>query len=167
MAYSLPEGKVLIARWIKHHPDIKSVVDLGAGSGTYYKLLKNIRPDLFFTAVEIWMPNIIEFELEKKYDTVIIGDIRNMEFPDADCCIAGDILEHLEKKDTIRVFKKLDKKYKYVIISMPLNMPGEEAFLGNPHERHLSMWTFNEICGLIGGKYKIQKKYQKLGVFIK
>jgi len=90
-----------------------------------------------------------------------------MEFPDADCCIAGDILEHLEKKDTIRVFKKLDKKYKYVIISMPLNMPGEEAFLGNPHERHLSMWTFNEICGLIGGKYKIQKKYQKLGVFIK
>ena len=167
MAYSLPEGKVFIASWMKKHPDIKSVVDLGAGSGTYYNLLKSICPQIFFTAVEIWMPNVINFNLEAKYDKVIIGDIRKVELPDADCLIAGDVLEHLEKKDTIKLFKKLDKKYKYVIISIPLNMPGEEAFMGNPHERHLSMWTFDEICGLIGDKYKIKKRYQKLGVFIK
>ena len=167
MAYSLAEGKPFIKDWVVAHKNIKSIVDLGVGSGTYYNLLKHVRPDIHFTGIEIWLPNIIRFELEKKYDKIIIGDIRNVELPDADCVIAGDVLEHLEKKDTIKMFDKLDKKYNNVIISMPLNMPGEEAFMGNPHERHLSLWTFEEICGLIGDKYTIKNKYQKIGIFIK
>jgi len=161
------EGKELIKSWVTRHLDIKSIVDFGPGVGTYYYLISPSRSDIKFIAVEIWEPYVQNFMLRNYYDEVIIGDLRMVDLPKGDCAILGDVLEHLEKPEAIKAFKRIDNFYKHVILSIPWGRsPGGPA-LGNPYEKHKSFWTFDEVCELVGDKFKIKKNLSLGGVFIK
>jgi len=161
------EGKDFIKAWVRNHRDIQSIVDFGPGIGTYYYLLKPVRPDIKFIAVEIWEPYVQNFMLRNYYDEVIIGDLRTVIFPQADCAILGDVLEHLERSDAIKALHRIYLFYQHVILSIPWGTsPGEPA-LGNPHEIHKSFWTFDEVCELVGDEFTIKKNFSLGGVFIK
>lgn len=124
---------------------------MGPGAATYPKLMGG---NYIWKAVEIWAPYIEKFDLNKYYDEIRVGDIRYMELPDADCCIAGDVLEHLNREDTIKTFKKIDKQFKHVIISMPVRLLSDDVFEGNYFEKHLSYWYPEELDEMIGDKYE-------------
>src|SRR3990167_5439816 len=117
-------SKPIIKDWLEQHPDIKTIVDLGPGAATYAKLMGG---DYIWKAVEIWGPYVEKFNLNEYYQEIRIGDIRYMELPTGDCCIAGDILEHLRREDFVKTFHKIDNQFKYVVISIPVRLLSDDV----------------------------------------
>ena len=79
MGTSHPETKPWIMQQIRKYKP-KSILDVGAGSGTYAKLLyKNGYMRATVDAVEVWQPYIEEFKLKEKYRHVYSVDIRDFD----------------------------------------------------------------------------------------
>lgn len=167
MPFSSLQGKDLIKRWFAKREDIRSVVDFGAGCGIYAEMNSVAGLGLYLIAVEIWEPYIKEFSLHKLYDEIIVGNLLTVDLPKADCAILGDVLEHLSKGQALRAFRRIDKFYRHVIISIPWSGLGGEAVFGNPYELHKSMWNYEEVSDLVGTAYEVKKRYPHVGVFIK
>ncbi len=155
MPVSSEKGKNIIKTWLENQTDIKTIVDLGPGSGTYPKLIGINK--YIWKAVEIWGPYVKRFDLDRVYQEIRIGDIQYMDLPDGDCAILGDVLEHIEKEGAIRTFEKVDEQFKHVVVSMPVNSTTQYVFEGNEFEKHTSAWSVNEINLLMGEEYKIRK----------
>lgn len=145
MPCSVHTGKKEVRQWFDQQTDIKTIVDVGPGSGTYAKLFGD---KCKMIGIEIWAPYIDQFNLSNLYDEIIIGDIRHTILPEADCIILGDVLEHLKKEDVIKLLKRIDDKYKHVIISMPVDGMAQGAEFGNKYEAHLSHWDFKTMSEL-------------------
>lgn len=73
------------------------------------------------------------------YDKVFKKDI--LKFPiekhDYDLIILGDVIEHLEKKDALKLISKL-KRHANLIITTPNGKTLQGESFGNKHETHLS-----------------------------
>jgi hypothetical protein len=161
MPGSLNLGKLFVRDWFRRQQDIKSIIDFGAGLGTYRRLLG---PGYHWTAVEIFQPYVTEYELERLYDEVILGDLRTLDWPEADCLIFGDVLEHLTKQDVSAVIERT-KAYKHMIVSLPIGPWPQGAVDGNEAERHLSTWEFEECRQLLACPINIL--HGEIGVFIR
>jgi hypothetical protein len=166
MSGSQIQCKAEIKAWIDQQNDIKVIVDVGAGSATYPKLLGN---KYTYIGIEIWAPYVKQFKLHNYYKEIIVGDIRHVNLPVGDCIIFGDILEHLPKKDALEVFFKANNLYKHIILSIPFTENGEVTYskirAGNICEQHLSGWTLKELNSLTFWKYTVDSKH--IGVFCK
>lgn len=109
------------------------VLDMGAGCGTYYDLLS----DYFniIDAVEVYKPNIVNYNLESKYRKVYNMDICNFKLEYCDIVIFGDVIEHLSVEDAQKVLKNTYSKCKEMIVAVPyLYKQGE--INGNIYEIH-------------------------------
>lgn len=162
MPNSSPKGKRETHEWFGLHSEIKTVVDVGCGQGTYPKLLKD--KDIKWIGIEVYEPYIEQFKLKELYDEIIIGDILTCDWPDADCIIFGDILEHLEKKEAQRVLRKAEEKYNNIVVSIPIDYP-QKANGDNKYEAHKTLWTEREL-GEQFKDYSIKKTYGNIGLFI-
>jgi len=161
-------GKAVIQEWLAKRTDIKTILDIGPGSATYPKLLGD---KYNWIGIEIWAPYIKQFELEKYYSNVIVGDISYidiLELPKIDCVIFGDVLEHLPKNRALSVISK----YLYypffpehVVISIPIDGSDSKVHYGNNFEKHLSYWEFTEIQDLF--KWEVAIHTSGMGIFIK
>ncbi len=150
MPTSADEGKPwMVNKILAKEP--KSILDLGAGAGTYGRLLRPSLPDTHMTAVEIHAAYVSEHKLWRCYDSVIIGDIRSCDIPMADVVILGDVLEHMTLSDAFRMWDRaLDHAKKAVFLSVPIvEWPQGEMF-GNEHERHVTTWSHSLALGLPG-----------------
>ena len=94
-----------------------SILDVGAGSGTYKNLLPNYKMD----AVEVHLPNIEKYNLRDKYTTVVNADIRDFEYAYYDLIIFGDVIEHLTVEEAQKVLKYAFNKCKEMIVAVPYN----------------------------------------------
>ena len=171
MPASTPLGKDLIQKWFKTQKNIKSIVDIGPGEGTYFKLLGK---KYYWTGIEIWQENIDKYKLEKKYNKIINDDFSKMPgLPIADCIILGDVVEHLEKYIAYNLLRRIINQYPHVVISIPIGEYVQGPLDGNPYEEHKSYWTYEEIEDLTS--WRMTKTYiidpdlpnLKIGVFIK
>jgi len=156
------KGKPMVKEWLESYPAIKTIVDLGPGAATYAKYVdidtpqREDRPPYIWKAVEIWGPYIERYALNNYYSEIRMGDIRYVEFPEGDCCIAGDILEHLPREDFIKTFKKIDSQFKYVVLAIPINLLSTpEEFKENPFEKHVSYWDQDELDSIFVGYKKV------------
>lgn len=169
MPSSVVQGKQEIKEFIHDKPDIETIVDVGAGSATYPKLLRYELAPLFykFIAIEIWEPYVEMFQLHKHYEKIIIGDASKLkELPDGHCIIFGDVLEHMEKADALDLIKRAIQKYKHVVISIPLGVTGfGKEHYGNKYELHISTWEFDEINKLTDWEKAFTSK--EMGIFLK
>lgn len=160
MPKSSRNGKQAIIQWLSQCENINTILDIGAGKGTYkrlcdgfavYKNIPAIAPILVnatWTAVEIWSPYIKEYELEILYDSVISQDIREIQknLDNYDLAILGDVLEHMNKEDAVRLIATLSKKCKSILISIPLGYSPQDDHNNNPYERHVKDdWTHEEF----------------------
>lgn len=163
---SSKKGRGIIKDWFKKRTDIKTIVDLGPGPATYPKLLG--KDKYIWKTVEVWGPFVKKYKLRKFYSEIRIGDIQYMELPDGDCCIAGSVLEHLEREAMIKTFKRIDKQFRHVVIKIPILSYTQAVVDGNWFEKHLSYWTFEELEELIPPTYKVRELIDKTpAVFIK
>lgn len=110
-----------------------SILDIGAGCGTYGTLLKGFFE--YIDGVEVYEPYIKEFELDKIYNNIFCRDALDVNVYAYDYIIMGDIIEHMTffeaKKLTTRIHA-LDKK---MMVAIPYMMP-QGAVGGNDYEIH-------------------------------
>lgn len=129
----------------------QTILDIGVGYGTYARELRPFLPDCKFVGVEIFEPYVGRYELEDWYDELIIGDAREIEFPESDIVIAGDVLEHMRLDQAAAVWEKARKAARQaVFVSVPIVEYPQGAFEGNEHEAHLHTWTHDLVLSLPG-----------------
>ena len=166
MGYSDPENKPWAIEKIKEiNP--KTVLDCGAGSGTYLDLIRsNIGGDVIILGVEAWYPSIIKYDLENRYDFLYPIDVRNMIGFEFDLVILGDILEHMPQQDAIDLWDRISKEAKYALISIPIIHYPQGAVDDNPYEVHVEEdWTTEKVLQNFSNIVEY-KEFPKTGVFI-
>lgn len=167
-------GKLAIAEWFSYLPEKATILDIGPGWGTYVKLLKHSGQK--WHCVEIHKPYVETFKLKDLYDKVFIKDIRKFDLPKKyDVVLLGDVLEHVNLKDGQKLLKKVFTSAKYCLVSLPLD--GEtgaddynaEDYWQNPNEQHLARWTsrgFLEQVLSLNKEIIAMEKYQELAIYL-
>ena len=110
-----------------------SILDIGAGCGTYGTLLKGFFE--YIDGVEVYEPYIKEFELDKIYNNIFCRDALDVNVHAYDYIIMGDVIEHMtffEAKKLTTSIHALDKK---MMVAIPYMMP-QGAVGGNDYEIH-------------------------------
>lgn len=147
MPYSDAEGKEAALGWYEEiQPE--TVIDVGAGSGTYARAVRANSPwAARWTAVEAWEPYVDRFGLEDLYDAVVVTDVRRLTAPffRADLVIAGDVLEHMTRADAVRLLGKIRTNAAHLIVSVPVLHLDQGAVYGNPYETHVDHWSADEM----------------------
>ena len=166
MGYSNPENKPWAQqKIIELNP--KTVLDVGAGQGTYLNLIREgMGSSVLVNAVEVWQPYIDEFNLINRYDRLFAMDVRDMVDFKYDLVILGDILEHMSESDAVSLWEKISKDAKYAMISIPIIHYHQDAINGNPYEVHVEEdWTVERVLEKFDGIVE-HKKFEVTGTFI-
>jgi predicted TPR repeat methyltransferase len=153
MGYSLRGGKPETAEWFRQNQqNITRVIDIGAGSGTYVKLIKqefDLCHNTEWTAVEAWKDYISKFDLENMYDHVINQDVRTLDWNSLghfSVAIAGDVLEHMTKDEAVALVNKILDHADTLIVSIPIVYMPQDELEGNPYEVHVKPdWSHDEV----------------------
>lgn len=169
MPYSARENDQDVVEFVQSK-NIKSVLDIGPGSGTYGALLRPYVERI--DAVEIWEPYVHEFGLTRIYDSVVVDDFRN--WPDYaltgkkwDLIIFGDVLEHMTPEESQRVWRHAEHMADFGLISVPIIHYPQGAEFNNPYEVHLQEHMHPEDLRRDYGPFVFDKEYGVTGTFIK
>lgn len=150
MPYSDGQGKDTALAWyLQVLP--ATVVDVGAGAGTYARLMRPQHPGRW-TAVEAWEPYASRFDLVDHYDEIRITDARDLG-PEAfavDLVIAGDVLEHMTHDEARKLLATIQAAAANLIVSIPVLHLDQDAVYGNPFERHIDHWTYEQMLTELG-----------------
>jgi hypothetical protein len=157
MPTSSKEGKYTIVKWCKNLTEINKVLDIGAGNGTYKKLMNknSIFLNSYWIGVEAWTPYVQKFNLSELYNTIVNDDARTIDysvFGEIDLVFLGDVLEHMTKKESIKLLSDLSKNVRYAIISIPIVHYPQDSIHNNPYEIHIKDdWNHKEVIDTFAG----------------
>lgn len=164
MPYSDMQGKDTAREWYDQiNP--RTVVDVGAGSGTYVHHLRNSRPGpddaSTWTAVEAWGPYVEQFSLDEAYDRVIVADARYVltQLFMADLVITGDVLEHMSREEAVILLDRIRLSTLHLIVSVPVLHLDQDAVYGNPFERHVEHWSAEDMLAELSRHGKIEAQW--------
>lgn len=152
MPYSDIEGKGTALAWYERIQP-RTVIDIGAGSGTYAQAVRAHSPCKGrWTAVEAWEAYVGRFGLDGLYDAVVVADARRLVAPfyRADLVIAGDVLEHMPRADAVRLLGKVRTNAANLIVSVPVLHLDQGAVYGNPYETHVDHWAADQMRAELG-----------------
>ncbi len=164
MPFSSEHGKSFV-QWVVNRVPHQTKLDIGCGSGTYAKLF----PGGEWTGVEVWKPYVDQYNLMDLYQNLCIEDARDWQ-PAAgqtfDVAFAGDVLEHMSLDEAKTLLAKLRECATTVIVSVPLGHYPQEAYAGNPYEKHvLDDLTQEQVIEAFGVP-TIYRVDQEIGVFV-
>lgn len=166
MPHSDAQGKDVALSWYREIGPA-TVVDVGAGSGTYARLMRTVQDDEDrwyehvtpdgervqtsvrdkWRAIEAWQPYLDEFTLIALYDEILVADARDVE-PDtlkADLVIFGDVLEHMTRQEARDLLAKARQVAGNIIVSIPVLHLDQDDVGGNPYERHVEHWSYEDM----------------------
>ena len=131
MPISYEYGKLQICEWIrKHFPPESSILDVGAGNGTWRRLLPEYAD---MDAVEIHPPNAANLI---GYRSVCCCDIYGHKYDWYDLIIFGDVIEHMPVDHAQAVLRYAAGHCRDMIVAVPF-LYKQDAVDGNEHERHI------------------------------
>lgn len=135
-------GKAEIKNWIiKNVPYNGTILDVGAGRGTYSDLLSDNK--YLIDAVECYAP--AASYIKDKYQNVYNVDICHFEYKrEYDLIIFGDILEHLSIEDAQKSLRQAILHSKLVLVAVPFEYE-QGAIDGNLAEEHIQTDLNEEI----------------------
>jgi tetratricopeptide (TPR) repeat protein len=152
MPSSSGRGKQWIDRQVKKLKDIieiKNVLDIGVGCGTYKDRYNFLLKDAFWTGIEIWPNYISKYNLNEKYQKIINEDARKFDFSNLEnqnIVFAGDVLEHMTKDDAVFLVDNILKNADSLIVSIPIIHMPQGVYEGNPYEEHIKDdWSDEEF----------------------
>jgi hypothetical protein len=127
-----------------------TVLDIGAGAGTYSKLMRD--KSQHWTALEVWEPYISKYNLTSLYDEVILSDIRLWQpVKSYNFSILGDVLEHMTLEESKLVVEKIRKLSDYTVISIPFGTNPQGDVEENYYERHIEeYWDEKKVRDTFG-----------------
>lgn len=153
LPYSSTNGKRFVQGCVDllRHKREYTVLDLGAGSGTYSDLFRSQLKGKW-TAVEVWEPYLTQFNLSSKYDCVFISDalsyLQSSQDSKYDVVFVGDMLEHMTKDEAAKVIEQVKRVAAIAFLSIPVGEYPQEAYLGNPYEEHKATWLQADVEAL-------------------
>ena len=126
--------------------DAQTILDVGAGKGTYASELRAVGYTGHITASEVWPAYVELFGLRNLYDNVAVEDVRRRTHFDFDVVIFGDVLEHMTANEATSMWDKVAAQARHALIAIPIvHYPQGEEY-GNPFERHVKDdWTHEEV----------------------
>lgn len=158
MPTSDAEGKDWSLDWFRYHLP-NTVTDVGPGEGTYAKLFRPVHEGVWWTGIEAHRPYIQRFKLKstktrRMYDELHVMDVR--EAPDhlfhRDCVIFGDLLEHVERDDAVRLLQRVEAAGAWnILVSVPIVDSPQGEVDGNPYEAHLHQWDADDMDAVLAG----------------
>lgn len=95
-----------------------TILDIGAGWGSYADLLKDYFPNV--DAVEKQSIDVKMFNLEKKYRKVFNMDFKELDFDFYNIIILGNVLEYFSIEESKKLFKYLFPKCDEILVAIPL-----------------------------------------------
>lgn len=131
---SLNTGKREVIEWVcENFSKGSTCLDVGACDGKWSYLLGDY---LIMDGIEIFEPNIVKHNLQKKYRHVFCADIRDFQYFRYDLIIFGDILEHLTVEDAQKVLRYALPRCRELIVAVPYQWVNRSNY-GNPFEFHI------------------------------
>lgn len=141
-----------------------TILDVGAGCGTYYELLKDYFSEI--DAVEVFKPNIESYALMDKYKKVYNADIKDFKYFRYGIIIFGDVIEHLTVEEAQEVLKYAYDKCDEMIVAVPyLLKQGIEE--NNVYEIHKQADLTDEIVKERYPMLKLLYKNDEYGYYVK
>lgn len=156
MPTSASENKLKAKEWIDKL-DISTVLDIGVGEGTYSNLLR--KENQTWIGIEAYYPYVAQYNLGEKYDEVIVGDARYINYEKLgifDIITCGDMLEHLKREEAEELIQTLVERCTNLLICFPI-LHLEQHDDNNPFEEHKDHWSKNDMQDLLDSqelKYK-------------
>ena len=127
---SYPYGKQEVCEWIRENYPDAVILDVGAGDGTWKKLL----PEYTMDAIEIYKPAAARLE---GYRNVEVKDVATYKYRRKyDLIIFGDVLEHMTVDDVQKALKHAESHCEDMIIAVPWMYEQGEVD-GNKWQRHI------------------------------
>ena len=169
MPYSSRESDAFVIDFVWRN-QIHSVLDVGAGAGKYFDILG---PHVArIDGIEVWEPYVSEFNLHDKYDTLYVGDAREVMALDIldgsyDMVVFGDVLEHMPKEDALTLWQESARVATWGLISVPIIHFPQGAEYGNPYEVHVQDHLHPEDIRRDYGPFEREAIYEVTGAFIK
>lgn len=123
--------------------DLRTALDIGPGRGKYGRMMRELRPDVHLTAMEVDGDYVERFGLRALYDHVRNASAhRLLESPDAewDIVFLGDVIEHLPKSQGLDVLHYLVYRTRYLWVQFPLRYR-QGSLAGHASEAHMSIWA--------------------------
>ncbi len=159
MPSSVDEGKVEAIEMLDRLGILEktwTVLDVGAGMGTWFHWLSPHLPGAEWDAIEVWQDWIDRYNILTLYDHVFAEDARTIDTAKLrlsyDLLVFGDVLEHMSIAEAQTVVHRL--RGKVALLSIPMagglyehqtekmhDYGTGEDFPDCPYERHLSSWT--------------------------
>lgn len=137
MPGSAPDFRDFISNYMRHLKPDAQILDIGAGAGTYADLLPAFAN---MDAIEIYRPYIKQYELEKKYRHVYVGDACQLidTLPhDYWVVILGAVLEHLPLSHAQRLVESaIQKAALCIFVTVPFETK-QGPVGGNIWETHI------------------------------
>lgn len=122
-----------------------SILDVGCG---YSSSIRLVRKGSYRVGLDFYKPYILKSKKSLIHDDYVLGDAKALPFkPNSfDCGVAIEVLEHLPKHEGAKMIAEMERVARKIILTTPNGFlptyPGPDD---NPHERHLSGWTVNEL----------------------
>lgn len=147
------------------------VLDIGAGSGTYWEKFHDLMPQAQWVAIEIWENYVREYLLEKKYQRVLVQDAREVDYTKLgvsyDIVFAGDVLEHMTLDQARNLVDRVLGSHRCMIVSIPVVYMPQGEFANNPHERHIKDdWSDSEFREVFGDVIVAGEVDAEIGTYV-
>ncbi|MFC3688638.1 class I SAM-dependent methyltransferase [Aquipuribacter hungaricus] len=130
----------------------ESLLDVGAGAGTYARLVAEQRPARL-VALEVFEPYVERYGLRELYDEVLVGDARTTELPEADVVVMGDVAEHMTVEEAQDLWRRAgEAARRAVYMSIPIVHYPQGALEHNDHEVHVvDDWDHDKVLAAFPG----------------
>lgn len=151
----------MVRDYFRDH-DLATIIDIGPGSGTYFKLFDGAH-NAYWVGVEIWAPYIEQFSLRRLYHHVVVADARYLHWealPRPDLIILGDVLEHMPYEDAVLLLDRAVSLSKFVVVSLPIIDYPQGAHEGNEYETHVTTWSKESVWLTLLDNYRVVKYYE-------
>ncbi len=127
--------------------DCDSILDIGCGANSPIQYCNN---KMYRIGVDAYMPSIKASKKKNLHDKYYLSDILSIDKKfkpkSVDCVLAFDLIEHLSKKDGLKLILMMEKiARKKVIIFTPNGFLKQGALYGNPWQVHKSGWSSKEM----------------------
>lgn len=151
MPISSSEGKDWTRRKVRELAP-RSLLDVGAGAGTYARLLAEERPARL-VALEVFEPYVERYGLHELYDEVILGDARTTELPEADVVVLGDVAEHMSVEEAQDLWRRAAMAARRAVyMSIPIVHYPQGELEDNAHEVHVvDDWDHERVLAAFPG----------------
>lgn len=171
MPTSSDSGKTWIQQQLRRIADrfpIRSVLDIGAGAGTYSQRFRTMLGQAHWTGVEVWPPYIEKYNLADRYDEVVCEDATKFVWPQAyDLVFAGDVLEHMTKSQAETLVDTALRHSPCVVVSIPIQHMPQGVFDNNPYECHVKDdWSDQEFRETFGDWIVTHHVDNEIGVYV-